>query len=187
MVKIRILFYKAKRGDGHWIDNAIDIWTWLISPKNRTVGPYGHVETGHPTTEPSEFEQSLVDLENDGYMSTSTMRGINNGSVMRPTKTVIENIDRWDVCEIEIEELDYRAMMQYLINEVHQNKGYSKRDILKFFGLGIFADKTRNICSEIVNNALYFAGVLDEMGVVSPRRLAYLLKQKGCEIKPLSA
>ena len=173
MVTIRCLFYKAKRGDGHWLDNGINGWTWLISAKNRTVGPYSHVEIGHPTSTICD----RLNLSDNGYMTTSTMRGDRNGSVVRPTIDVIQNIDRWDVCEIELEDADYMMMMDYLENEVLQNKGYSKRDCGKFFGLGFLADPKRNICSEISNNALYFADVLDEMGVVSPRRLAYLLEQ----------
>ena len=179
--KIRVVFYRAKTGDGHWLDNAINTWTWLISAKNRKVGPYSHVEIWTP-----DDRVFMMDgYRPVGEMWTSTMRGENNGTVSRPANTVIENAERWDYCEIELSEGDYECLIEEMKRNVKENKGYSKRDLWRFFLPFHRNDKSRDICSEFVNDNLYVIGVVNAMDIPSPRRLAWKLKQAGYEIKPL--
>jgi len=192
--RIRVIFYKAKFGDGHWIDNLISSWTWLISSKNKKVGPYSHVEIWTPQStglfkrsDGSEYDgqSRTIQYKTVGTCWTSTTRGENNGTVSRPANKVISNRERWSFCEIEIKEVDYARMLRWMEREVRANNGYSKRDLLKFFGLGFFADNLKNICSEFSLNALHQALVLREKGVVSPRRLAWKLQKAGYQIKEL--
>jgi hypothetical protein len=187
-MKIRIIFYKAKWGDGSFIDNAINIWTWLISAKNREVGDYAHVEV-HEADERGVFigiDHLLKTETVYGTCWTSTMRGEDNGTVKRDAHTVLKHPDRWSYCEVEVSEAEMAIGLAYMTKEVCNNKGYSFKDTGKFFGLGILADKSRNICSEFCNNFAVKARILTGWGVISPRRLAYKLKQAGYEIKPLT-
>jgi hypothetical protein len=113
------------------------------------------------------------------------MRGKDNGTVKRPASEVIQNPKRWDYAEIEVTHDDYDRMVLWMKIEVDFNSGYSMRDLFKFFGLGILADKKKNICSEFSNNAIHQAFGIDDDEVVSPRRLAWKLVQAGYVIKPL--
>jgi hypothetical protein len=187
--KIIVIFYRAVWGDKHWLDNAISIWTGLISSKNRKVGPYSHVEIWTPYGAPNSCYDSTFELRGNFYNGdcwTSTMRGEDNGTVKRPAYTVIKNAGRWDYCDIEMNDKDYLRMTVWMQLEVMKNKGYSKRDLLKFFGIGFFADKTKNICSEFCNNAIQQAWGLDDDEVVSPRRLAWKLVKAGYQIRSLN-
>jgi hypothetical protein len=189
--KIRVIFYKAKWGDKHWLDNAISIWTGLISAKNRKVGPYSHVEiqTANGAGDFWYINNSFTPIANhaSGTCWTSTMRGKDNGTVKRPADTVINNRARWDYCEIEMDDAWYEKVIAWMTIEVDMNHGYSKRDLLKFFGLGFLADHQKNICSEFCNNAINKRYIMPgESEVVSPRRLAWKLQKAGYQIKPLS-
>ena len=196
MAKIKIIFYKPRFGDGHWLDNAISLWTWLISAKNRKVGPYSHVEIWTPDFT-GLFRRSggtvyLADTREVCYKRvgkcwTSTMRGKDNGTVKRPAREVIQNPKRWDVCEVEVTGEQYTHLLSCMKIEVDSNIGYAKKDLLKFIvGVWHDPDESRNICSEFVNNMLYFTNVLTDHCIVSPRRLAYKLIQSGYEIKPMN-
>jgi hypothetical protein len=128
-----------------------------------------------------------------GTCYTSTMgqirsRGtiIQSGTCKRPAARVLKHPERWDCVEIDINEIEYYEMMRYLDDQVLNNAGYGKIDVAKFFGLGFITDKKRNICSEIVHNALIEGDVLDgEHKVVSPLLLAILLVKAGHEVKKL--
>jgi hypothetical protein len=187
MAKIRVIFYKAKWGDGNLMDNLINTWTWLISSKNRTVGPYSHVEIW-TANEDGVFEVICMGVPPywRGDCWTSTMRGKVNGTVKRAASEVIKNVDRWDYCEVEIaDEYDYKNLIMWMDLEVLANRGYSKRDIFKFISPIHFPDDERNICSEFCFKACSIAKILKGWGIVSPRRLAWKLVQAGYKIKQL--
>jgi hypothetical protein len=184
--RIRVIFYRAKWGDKHWLDNAISIWTGLISSKNRKVGPYSHVEIWTPSTSSDFINEGCDGRDYLGMSFTSTMRGKDNGTVSRPAYTVINNPARWDYADIELSDEQYQRVLLWMVFQVTTNTGYSKRDLLKFFGIGFFADKTKNICSEFCNNAIQQAWGLDDDEVVSPRRLAWKLQKAGYQIRSLS-
>ncbi len=198
-MKIRVLLHKPKRWD--LLGQAIRIWTGLISAKNRTVGPYDHAEVWTPDdiglfkrsngTEYTGHSRKVI-YKVVGTCWTSTMKDKAKGTVKRPASDVVHNPIRWDYIEIEfggddmIYPDDYDALMNYMEQAVRNNKGYGKWDFAKFFGLGwLIVDKKRNICSEFCNNALWNGGILEKHGVVSPRRLAYLLVQAGHKIERL--
>lgn len=194
MAKIRVIFYKARWGDKHWLDNAISTWTWLISAKNRKVGPYSHVEIWTPQStglfkrsNGSEYNghSRKIRYKPVGTCWTSTMRGKDNGTVKRPASEVIQNPKRWDCCEIEVTDGTFSELSYWMGDEVDNNMGYSKRDILKFLSPIHFPDDTRNICSEFVNDALAGCDIIKGMGIVSPRRLAYKLIQAEYTINPM--
>ena len=94
-------------------------------------------------------------------------------------------LDRWDYIEIELYQDEYGDMMDYLETEVDCNTGYGKADLLKFFGIPLISDPTRNICSELVHNALVKTCHFKKNKVISPLMLAILLKKQGFEIKNL--
>ena len=170
-MKIRFLFYRAKfefrsflkTRRIHLVDDAISWWTWS---GNIGTEPYAHVEVWTPAikenvyafenpfvagTPPNKFFPLL------GTCWTSTMRGENNGTVKRPASEVIKHPERWDYVEIDIPEDDYNRLIYWMELEVENNKGYGKRDIGKFVGLGFLADPERNICSEFTHNAAIVA------------------------------
>lgn len=184
-MKIRILLHKPKKWD--ILGQLIRFWTWLISAKNRTIGGYDHTEVWTPRWG-EIFEVPKLDFKTQveigsfylGTCWTSTMKDKAKGTVKRPASDVIHNPARWDYIEVELTDDQYDDLLTCMEWEVRHNKGYGILDFAKFFGLGwLIRDKNRNICSEFVNNALWKADVLDKFGVVSPRRLAYLLNAKG--------
>ena len=214
-MKIRVLLYKARR-DGKVVDNVIAIWTMVINVWRLAVcrgltfkevwqtltSWYSHTEVWAPEDR-SGFEttaliakkinkiESVIKYHGNCYTSTmgqirSKSTIIQTGTCKRPASRVLKHPERWDYVEIDLMDYDYRDMMQYLDGEVAANAGYAKRDILKFVGLGLFPDKIRNICSEIIHNALIEGDVLPgKHAVVSPLMLALLLKKHAHVVKKL--
>lgn len=215
-MKVRFLFYKArfefrnflKTRQIRLVDDAISLWTW---PWNIGTGPYAHCEVWLPNFR-GDFK-IVIRWSSDysGTCYTSTLRDNYKGTCKRPASEVLKHPERWDYVEIEIEEKDYERLVYWMDLEVENNQGYGKLDILKFFGLGMFADKLRNICSEHGHNAGVIAMVKRffkpktalprdfyvwpipnqvaylslSFNVVSPRRLARILKKAGHKIKRL--
>jgi hypothetical protein len=118
-----------------------------------------------------------------GTCYTSTMRGDDNGTVKRDASLVLDHPEHWDYIEVEVEA--YQQMMLYMNNQVGSNKGYGTWDILKFISPLHFNDKGRNICSEFVNNALFFGLVLKGFGIISPGKVAKKLIRLGRKVKSL--
>jgi len=194
MKKIRILFYKSKVGDGHWIDNGISLWTKLFNWRTKN---YSHVEVWW-ANEKGNFEEPEVDDAYDptgkwvfvGQCFTSTMRGKENGTVIRDASEVLKNPGRWDVAEIEIVSTFRigRAKL-YAELEAKENKGYDKLCIADFFNpfrrwIRLHA-KDKNICSEAGDKFLLWCGIFCKLTQPSPRRLSRKLIEKGYKIRPL--
>lgn len=186
-MKIRILFYKSKFGDGHWIDNAISMWTgiWNWFTKN-----YAHCEVWIPDGPFFGKSVSQVLCPQDagfcGTTYTSTMRGENDGVVERSASEVLKNPSRWDYYEIEINEAAYQEMIYNMDFEVNNNKGYDKPSIVKFFNP--FSRKPtleKFICSEFVHWSLFCANIFCKPELLSPRRLSKRLEKLGYEAKSL--
>jgi hypothetical protein len=194
-MKYRVIFYKPAI-DKHLIDNVISIgtklWNWNSpgcshvegwSPDNRGrfyigQGNDGNVSVGW--TDWINGEQVTWPLFR-GNAFTSTMRGDDNGTVIREMKEVLVHPERWFYYEIEISDEDYAVGMKWAEDQCAKNKGYAKRTLLKFIGIN-WADKERNICSQAVHNLLVEFGVLPEpFKIPSPRRLASMLEAKGYE------
>ena len=199
MNKFRVVFYKAKWFDGHKTDNLIDVWTMLVNLPYVTYKSklnfkevwkfikefnYSHVEKWEPHKLSYKLPRSC-DWWN-GKMSTSTMRDDVDGTVIRPAREVLRNVDRWDAAEFEVSSGYYESAHDWELRQLENNMGYAKEDIGKFFPVvRYFADDPRrNICSEFVHNFMVKCGIFLKFRVLSPRLLAWLIyKDLGKEIK----
>lgn len=184
---IRILFYKAKLGDGYIIDNLISWWTGIW---NWGTKGYSHCEIWVPDGgrfDAMRFPTYEDDKKGNGsifhYIGTcytSTMRGDNNGVVKRPASEVLKNPGRWDYYEIEVDESFYNDMIDWMEVAVLDNEGYDKRAILKFFNpFARSSSLDKYICSEFVQHCLVDANVFMWPELLSPRRLSSRLDKMG--------
>ena len=180
--KYRLLFYIPAL-DGHLIDDIISIvtkpWNWL-SPRA------SHVEVWLPDAN-EQFSIRWMDghYEIWGTCLTSTMRGEDNGTVMRPASKVLKNPDRWFYYKFECEERDFGMAMDWADMACANNKGYGKRTLLKFIGIN-WADKLRNICSQVAHKWCVLCENMEQPPKTpSPRRLAKWCEKLGKERKML--
>ncbi len=210
MYKAAVLLYKAKIGDGHVVDDAINIYTALFNfplpGKNfrrrfkEWLIPYSHIELWI-SDEKGEFKFSFyetVDSEPDlrkvttylGNCYTSTMRDGMAGTVYRPAAQVIKDPDRWDAGVIKtLTDKQYRCLMWWVNISVAGNKGYDKWCIADFFNpfrywLPIHS-KSKQICYEAFSNGMLRCGEFISKYVLSPRRAARKLRKRGVVIGPL--
>ena len=163
MKKVRYVFYTAKfdllnviRGKRkpHLIDDGISLWTGLF---NWWTPGYSHIEVW--IQDMYSGVHNVFDVRhfvgnNSGICYTSTMRGDDNGTVSRPASTVFKYPKRWEFIEFEVTDESFEEAKAWADERVKNNKGYSKRDLLRFAmplwllkGLKI-ADPDREICSE---------------------------------------
>ena len=170
MKKVRYVFYIAKfdllnviRGKRkpHLIDDGISLWTGLF---NWWTPAYSHWEgwiqdeNGDfviPTYTPNFYRgPSAEDFLNVGTCYTSTMRGDDNGTVSRPASTVFKYPKRWEFIEFDVTDESFEEAKAWADERVKNNKGYSMKDIRRFFMplpvLKFFKwdDPERDICSE---------------------------------------
>ncbi|KKK65627.1 hypothetical protein LCGC14_2972240 [marine sediment metagenome] len=162
MKKVRYVFYIAKfdlinviRGKRkpHLIDDGISLWTGLF---NWFTPGYSHWEGW--IEEDGSFQESLFVCPDGwayvGTCYTSTMRGDDNGTVSRPASTVFTHPERWEYIEFELTDESFDEAKAWADERVRKNKGYSKRDLLRFamplWMLKKFKwdDPEREICSE---------------------------------------
>lgn len=172
-MKIRVLFYRAER-DGHWIDDAISLWTKLW---NWRTSPYSHCEVWWPDWD-GDFTK--------GHCFTSTMRGNDNGTVIRPASSVLTHPDRWDYIEMMMDDLKFTEAKNAARLASIANKGYDKLCLLGFFLPWRLRNEKKNICSEAVQKFLKWGGVFPEYKVWSPRRLSAKLINMGYEIQRIT-
>ena len=189
MKKYRTLLYHSVWGDGHAIDKVIALATqflhsWLfIDPILWDVVKLGlsHEEIWTPDYD----GQGCFDMSADyysGYIGTcytSTLgqvRGDNNvgtGTCKRNASTVLKYPERWSYTEHEVSNDAYETMIEYLEDQVAQNKGY---------GLGL----NKNVCSKLSHNANVTSGELaGPYKFVSPLGDALRLVKSGKEVIPL--
>lgn len=189
MARIRILLYVTPKFKWKYLTN------WLISLWTRSKYSHSSVWTADNNRTFSSYRFPTYEDDVNGYEDaigyggtcwTSTTRGDANGTVSRPASGVLDHPEHWVYFEIEIKnETSYASMLAYMKFEVDNNKGYSRWDLLKFLSPIHFPDNKRNICSEFVNNALYYAGIFDKGGIVSPKKLAKKLSEAGYITKAL--
>jgi len=192
MKKYRQLFYKSSR-DGRVIDNAISIWTFLWNPLTKN---YSHVERWYPD-ENGDFYSFAGGIL--GECQSSTMGQIRkkgappvDGTVRRGAAEVLKNLKNWDWTEVEVKDEDFEYAEKRALERLENNKGYSKKDISRFFmplwlqkTLGLY-DETRDICSEENTKFAIDCKVIDcKDPVISPRRLSTKYKKKGYKIYQL--
>jgi hypothetical protein len=187
MKKVRILFYVTPK-KFKWkykVNFLISLWTrskyshcevWVAEHNG-----YGFIQTTTEHPDPSR----IGEVEFIGTCYTSTLRGESNGTVKRPASEVLDHPENWMYIEAEMPTGNYNSMMRFLENEVRLNKGYSKRDLMKFLSPVHFPDNKRNICSEIVNNALCVGLLLRGFGIIDPKEVSKKLLKEKLEIKKL--
>lgn len=179
-MKIRVLYYRAER-DGHVLDDGISAWTWLFNPG---TGPYSHVEIWIPHPD-FGFEYKTI-VGYTGMCYTSTMRGEDNGTVMRSADKVLKHPERWDYTEIDVEPRLVAHAVQMAEARVERNQGYAKVAIAGFFLPIRIQSKDKRICSEETQHFLVWCEVFHDYATWSPRRLSRKITDLGHEIKPLS-
>ncbi len=164
MKKVRYAFYIARfdllnviRGKRkpHLIDDGISLWTGLF---NWFTPRYSHWEGWIARVDGSfGFPGTLVGHPKQIYHGTcytSTMRGDDNGTVSRPASTVFKYPNRWEFIEFEVTDGSFEEAKAWADERVKNNKGYSMKDIRRFFMplpvLKFFKwdDPERDICSE---------------------------------------
>ncbi|HDZ38772.1 MAG TPA: hypothetical protein ENH62_10870 [Marinobacter sp.] len=200
MKQVRFVFFKAKF---EWrnvlpgrkirlIDDGISLWTGLF---NWFTPGYSHVEVWIHEDPDWDYWVTLGDSiygksqhQFRGICYTSTMRGDDNGTVSRPASTVFKYPKRWEYIEFEVTDESFEHALVWADERVFHNKGYSKRDLLRFAmplwllkGLKI-ADPDREICSEhgegwairlwsAAFSVGWFQPLLNYIFIRSPRRL----------------
>ena len=179
-MKVRILYYKSKLRDGHYIDNGISFWTKLFNWRTRN---YSHVELWMPDKMGNFYL---------GTCFTSTMGQIGGrkgagGTCIRPACDILKHPNRWDYQEIECTESQYRALQIACDLMVKFNKGYDMSAIVSFFNpFGRYPCKQdMYICSEAVWVALWKACILVDRKLFSPRRMSRKVAQyifSGCKL-----
>ena len=189
MKKLRILLYKTP-----WQLKLKYLVNHLISI--RTLSKYSHIETWVPDVNGNFIE--VVPQGNPqfsdcpppikryaGTAYTSTMRGEDSGTVKRDASKVLIHPANWDFIEIEVTEKQYEVLIWWLDMKVSANKGYSKRDIMKFLVPIHFDDYQREICSELINDGLVVIQVILGFGIFSPGKVAKKLIKQGNKVKSL--
>ncbi len=166
MKKIRFVFYIAKfkwrnlfiKGRKiRLVDDGISLWTGLF---NWWTPGYSHWE-GWTAGQNRNFKIFSHDIDSEmthpifvGTCYTSTMRGDDNGTVKRPASEVFTHPKRWEYIEFEVTDESFEVAKAWADERVKNNKGYSKRDLLRFaMPLWMLkklkiADPDREICSE---------------------------------------
>ncbi len=203
-MKIRILLYITPKFKWKYIVNwLISVWTrskyshaevWTAGKDGKFVSeltPYypclEHKCCLHHVTHPCEGCGRVAGNPIMGTCWTATMRGDANGTVKRPASEVLDKPERWVYFEIEMDDDEFGDMEHWMTVQVLVNKGYSKWDLLKFLSPIHFPDNERNICSEFVNNALYYAEIIEKKGIISPKKLHKKLIKLGYKQTSLSS
>lgn len=210
-MKIRVIYYRSKWGDGHSIDNLISMYTGLF---NWFTPNYSHVELWIPDDD-GKFERDTdilrpqsVPIGPDGWLEpqskylgqsfTSTMgqtggRNGKGGTCLRPAYDILRNPHRWDYQEVECSDVKYKALLEAIDEAVANNKGYSKKTITAFFNpIKRKPSKDgKKICSGQVWRTLYDVYILKVNLLFSPRRMSKRFKKymlypgDASEIRPL--
>ncbi len=214
MKKFRIIFYKAKLGDGHFLDDGISAWTTLFNTigllaclKFKLAGQvlkrrYSHVELQEPDENGDFYTYTdrcrgiYGDVEPPaqyriylGTCFTSTLRGDDNGTVMRPACDILKNPHRWDYMEIEVLDEDYDRAKAWADEQCKNNKGYNKKTVADFFNPFRKTHKPvedeQNICSVAVQGFLWKMYMFNKWMIWSPLKLWWKLDKMGHETKSL--
>jgi len=178
-MKMRVLLYRTP-----WKLKAKYIVNWLISA--RTLSKWSHIEVQDPDAN-GQFGVLWSDghYEAFGTCYTSTMRGDDNGTVVRDASEVLDHPENWDFYEIELSDDQYAGILDWMDKAVRNNYGYATWDILKFISPIHFQDHKRNICSEFVNNALWIVAFFKSPGIISPGAVAKKLTKLGLKVQSL--
>lgn len=171
-VKYRDLWYIAKYGDGTMIDDAIRIATKI---PNWNAPPTTHWEGWEPDKD-GDFRGG-ISRSFYGQCWTSTTRGNDNGTCVRPAISVLRNEERWLYTEKEVERSRFEYARGRAQRRVDDNLGYAWRNLPRYgMPLWLFRflrmeDKLRETCSQHGEHWGIDMGLLDSDKIRSPRRL----------------
>lgn len=198
-----IAFYKAKFGDGKFIDDGISIYTTAVNAigllcmfqfklawqviKNR----YSHVEiwwTGkggvREVWEPYAGHATYM-----GEMFTSTMRQGMAGTVIRDANGVLTHPERWDIMKISREKTQVDRAKNWARQQEENNLGYNKKTIANFFNpfrpTNKPAETEQNICSVAAQGFCWMVGLFTKWRIWSPIKLWWKLTKLGYTTEPL--
>ena len=145
MATIRVLNYLPRNRDGSYLDNGIDIWTWLWNPKAWQYPELrcSHTEIWIPGEDGFGREGAYK-----GACYSSTMRGEYDGVCRRSASSVLHTPERWTYFELDICDRWYRQFVDTMDNDVRDNQGYDIATILSFFTPRRWGSKQKYICSE---------------------------------------
>jgi len=189
----RIGFYKAKLGDGKFIDDGISVYTTLVNAvgllcifqfkmaRQIIKRRYSHVEVWWKENDDEPwFDENGNAL---GWMFTSTMRQGMSGTVIRLARDVLTHLDRWDVMEIKVQDASYWNALAWAHRQVKENKGYNIGTILNFFNPFRSIKKPKhgekNICSVVVQGFCWSAGIFKNWIIWSPIKLWWKMNKLG--------
>lgn len=200
-MKIRALHYRADKNDGHKLDDRIAWWGGVWNPGTE---PYSHSEIWIPDYPikgngceenqwtypkflgPGEDGTGEFGIQYMGKCFTSTMRGEQNGTVIRPASEVLKNPHRWDYTEIEVEDDFANMAIARARTAVRNNQGYDKPAIASFFWPWRFGSKSKDICSEVSKRFCMWCNIVDNCKIESPRRWSRTLTRLGHETRRLT-
>ncbi len=191
-VKVRELWYINKR---KLLNRAIAAATWL---PNMGTEPVSHTSLWEPWDDKVmnawTFEAKGLNGAHEiytyrymGQCWTSTTRGDDNGTVVRPASGVLDHPENWYYTEHEVARGDgpetkvwnrsFTWAKRQAQRRVDANKGYAFRDLFRYImplwllKATRLADNGREICSEHVESWAVDMGVLKKRLIRSPRRL----------------
>lgn len=180
MKTIRLCNYLPRWGDGHAIDNIIDVWTHIWNPRVPDVLRCSHSELWLPN--------DLHQFKNDdglyaGTCHTSTMRGKNiNGVVTRPASDVFKHPERWTYINITVSNEEYTAIKNFCLYRASLGLKYGTATLFTFFWYRRSFNPDSPICSGECwyclsmccdSRSAKLSNVLSSLWCPSPTRLAY--------------
>jgi hypothetical protein len=175
-MKVRFLFYKAKRPDGAWLDDAISAWTWILALLRLDFEAlkynYSHVELWFPWTDAegrtSKWRFAGLYL---GRCFSSTTRGKWKGVRFAPASEVLKNSQRWDYIEADVRHEDIEVAIALLAPL--EGLDYDYAGLFGFLQPLNLQNNNKWYCSEICAYAAFIMKVLAVLHRrISPRRLA---------------
>lgn len=182
-MQIRALHYRADKQDNSKLDDRIAWWGGIWNPGTE---PYSHSEIWWPDDDGKWYAHGAsAPNAYKGHCFTSTMRGENNGTVIRPASEVLKNPKRWDYTEIEVEDDFANMAIAQTRTAVRNNQGYDKPAILSFFWPWRFGSKYKSICSEVSKRFMMWCNIVDNDKIESPRRWSRTLTRLGYKTKSL--
>jgi len=203
-----IAFYKAKLGDGKWIDDGISLYTTFINGvsllcllrfkmawkviKNR----YSHVEAWWFENKHYEMHLDYGEDFRDGSetiylgeMFTSTMRDDTKGTVIRDANGVLTNPWRWDIMIVHRESAQIKKAKNWARWQESHNLGYNKGTIANFFNPLRPTQKPKenepHICSVAIQGFCWMADMFRKWRIWSPIKLWWKLTRLGEKTEPL--
>lgn len=173
MKEFRILFYRAKLGDGKWIDDGINIWSWIANQGFRIKHKIplkvynklacSHVEGLEPENLPEggyTFGERVTKFLGTCWTSTlgqASAKGRKyNGACKRPADEVLKHPKRWFYATVQMPDVAYEYFINSLQEAVDAKSKYETPLLRRFFmpNSWVKDDPNEYICSEFMEDKL---------------------------------